>query len=106
MARYRSKPVVIEAVLFDGRRTGEPNGVGGVWPGTCPDWLPGTIREVGIGSILQVGEVAFCCGGLLIGTLEGTMRASPGDYIIRGTQGELYPCKPTVFETKYQREEA
>lgn len=41
-------------------------------------------------------------GGCGIKTLEGTMRASIGDWIIRGTEGELYPCKPSVFERKYE----
>jgi hypothetical protein len=38
-----------------------------------------------------------------IKTLEGTMKASPGDYIIRGVQGELYPCKKEIFEETYQK---
>lgn len=39
--------------------------------------------------------------GLYIRTLEGRMKANPGDWIIRGTEGEFYPCKPSVFERKY-----
>lgn len=41
---------------------------------------------------------------LRITTLEGTMTASLGDYIIRGIQGEVYPCKPDIFEASYERE--
>jgi hypothetical protein len=37
-----------------------------------------------------------------ISTLEGTMVASPGDWIIRGVKGELYPCKPDIFEATYE----
>lgn len=37
-----------------------------------------------------------------IETLEGTMKASVGDYIIRGVRGELYPCKPDIFEETYE----
>lgn len=37
-----------------------------------------------------------------IETLEGTMQASPGDYIIKGVQGEFYPCKPEIFEATYE----
>ncbi len=37
-----------------------------------------------------------------IETLEGTMRANAGDWIIRGVKGELYPCKPDIFEATYQ----
>jgi hypothetical protein len=39
---------------------------------------------------------------LNIDTLEGTMRASPGDWIIRGVAGELYPCKPGIFAQTYE----
>lgn len=37
-----------------------------------------------------------------IETLEGTMRADVGDYIITGVQGEQYPCKPDIFESTYE----
>lgn len=40
---------------------------------------------------------------VLINTLEGWMTASPGDWIIRGVQGEVYPCKPDIFEMTYER---
>lgn len=40
--------------------------------------------------------------GIAIGTLEGVMVASPGDWIIRGVQGEFYPCKPDIFEATYE----
>ena len=39
-------------------------------------------------------------------TLEGEMQASPGDYIIRGVQGEFYPCKPDIFEQTYEKDGA
>lgn len=42
--------------------------------------------------------------GIAIVTLEGTMRADVGDWIIRGVQGELYPCKPDIFEATYEQE--
>ena len=40
---------------------------------------------------------------LIIPTLEGDMKASPGDWIITGVNGEQYPCKPDIFEKTYQR---
>lgn len=40
--------------------------------------------------------------GLYINTLEGVMHASPGDWIIRGVQGEFYPCKPDIFDATYE----
>jgi hypothetical protein len=41
-------------------------------------------------------------GGLVIATLEGGMRASLGDFIIKGVQGEFYPCKPDIFAATYE----
>ena len=38
-----------------------------------------------------------------IETLEGVMKANKGDWIIRGVKGELYPCKPDVFEMTYEK---
>lgn len=40
---------------------------------------------------------------ITIFTLEGAMRASIGDYIIKGVNGEFYPCKPDIFEKTYER---
>lgn len=42
---------------------------------------------------------------MIIHTLEGDMRANFGDYIIKGVQGELYPCKPDIFEATYSSDE-
>jgi hypothetical protein len=42
---------------------------------------------------------------MLIDTPEGTMRAERGDWIIRGIQGEIYPCKPDIFEASYEEAE-
>ena len=41
-------------------------------------------------------------GSVLINTLEGIMTASSGDYVIRGINGEFYPCKPDIFEKTYE----
>jgi len=41
-------------------------------------------------------------GEALISTLEGNLVASPGDYIIRGIDGEYYPCKPDIFNETYE----
>lgn len=86
MAKYRKKPVVIEAVQFDGTHEGGSAIIG---------WMK-TYGTVG-GAI---GEAI-----LSIATLEGTMTASPGDWIIKGVQGEFYPCKPKIFEATYEPEE-
>jgi hypothetical protein len=87
MTFYRKKPVVIEAVqvpsLFSITERLEVD-----------DWL---VRNQGDRPCRWSGE------GLIISTLEGEMRADVGDYIIRGVQGELYPCKPDIFEATYER---
>lgn len=52
----------------------------------------------------QPVELTFIPGegvGVEIPTLEGTMTAIPGDYVIRGVKGEFYPCKPDIFEETY-----
>ena len=85
MAKYRKKPVVIEAVQFNCEITPELEGFLGKAKYTF-------CREPG-GSVLEIN------------TLEGTMRASKGDYIIRGVNGEYYPCKPDIFEKTYEKVE-
>lgn len=78
MPKFRKKPVVIEAVQYDG---------------TFPLDFLGDAEHV---QALGVGD------GIEIHTLEGVMTASVGDWIIRGVQGELYPCKPDIFEATYE----
>lgn len=80
MPKFRKKPVVIEAIRF---RSGEQ---------PCEfanDVIAGNIRYPEDGT-------------MLIRTLEGTMTATSGDWIIRGVNGELYPCKPDIFAKTYE----
>ena len=79
MPKYRKKPVVIEAVQFNGRNSADIHEF-------CGD----KVRE-------PVGK-----DYLEIETLEGIHIASPGDYIIKGIKGEFYPCKPDIFEMTYE----
>ena len=84
MARFRKKPVVIDAFEF-------------TWPlENAPSWFSRAIND----------GVVFCQGGvepyLTIKTLEGDHRANLGDWIIRGVQGELYPIKPDIFAATYE----
>lgn len=78
MPYFRKRPVVIEAVRFTGNNAGE-------------------IR-------ILVGEEVCVAKGdrLLIGTLEGDMTASPGDWIIKGVSGEGYPCRDDIFRRTYE----
>lgn len=91
MEKYRKKPVVIDAVQFNGRNVSDV--------------------EVFIGKKLKTrvfSDAAYEAGVAAplfevdIETLEGVMTASPGDYIIKGVKGEFYPCKPDVFEQTYE----
>ena len=50
-------------------------------------------------------EAELCEVQRIIETLEGDMIARAGDWIIKGIQGELYPCKPDIFEATYERVE-
>lgn len=79
--KYRKKPVVIEAIQFDGENYVE-----------CAAFMqhPNPFHTN------MSREVIF------IDTLEGTMEAQKGDYIIRGVKGEYYPCKPDVFRQTYE----
>ncbi len=86
--KYRAKPVEIEAFKFEGEEQFIADETGAV-----PFWLACAIANA---------EVGFSEGVPVIETLEGTMTVSPGDYIIKGTQGEIYPCKSDIFEGKYE----
>ena len=75
--KYRKKPVIIEAIQWNGKNLSEiDNFVGG--------------------SRKTEGSI------LVIHTLEGDMEASINDYIIKGVNGEFYPCKPDIFDKTYE----
>jgi hypothetical protein len=74
--KYRKKPVEIEAIQYLGDDVAAAEFVG--------DAFDVTVTETGIQ------------------TLEGFMRISHGDFIIKGIQGEFYPCKPDIFEQTYE----
>ena len=97
MPKYRKKPVVVEAFQMTQRR-GSDNFD---WPW----WLHAAwqLEPEEVGSFLiQTHNPRR----LAIRTLEGVMSVSWGDYIIRGVEGELYPCKASIFEATYEIEEA
>jgi hypothetical protein len=87
MAEFRKKPVVIEAVYFDGSHY------------SADRVLQWTGPMAGSGFVKPPGEHL---GYIEIPTMEGVMRASPGDWIIRGVKGELCPCKPDIFAATYE----
>lgn len=76
MAKFRKKPVVIDA-----------------WPNDPLADMPAWVMD----AVVKVED-----GTLAIETLEGVMTASVGDWIIRGVKGEVYPCKPDIFVATYE----
>ena len=90
---YRKKPVVIEAFQL----TPETRASNENWPHWAHEaWNSGTLRP-------HPGDKeGKHASPLIINTLEGSMEASIGDFIIRGVKGELYPCKPDIFATSYE----
>lgn len=88
MQSFRKKPVVIEAI----RLTQE------TWEEIA--WLPG-VFVMTAGPAYEIAPVGTVLGAE-IRTLEGKMWAEPGDWIIRGVRGELYPCKPDIFAATYE----
>lgn len=83
MAQYRKKPVVIEAFHF----LRDP----------MPDWFMDRVTD----NSITLVNCYHREGQADIKTLEGTMTANAGDWIIKGVQGEIYPCKPDIFSATY-----
>lgn len=79
--KYRKKPVIIEAIQFNGWNFDEIND----WMFNTKGIYPSYFKET-----------------MTIKTLEGDMVASVGDYIIKGVKGEFYPCKPDIFKQTYE----
>ena len=90
MALFRKKPVVIEARRF---ATNNENGPGAPCMDAMVLWLNQGQSEM---RAWHNGTDIF------IRTLEGEMRATCGDWIIRGVAGEFYPCKESIFEATYE----
>jgi len=89
MAYYKKKPVNIQAVQWKGGELSE-----------TPKWISEALYKNisrDNGAIMRMRDVIY------IRTLEGVMIASDGDYIIKGVQGELYPCKPDIFKLTYDK---
>ena len=82
---YRKKPVVVEAIQFTRNNWEE-----------VKTFVQGTRNSINIERRLD-GIATFT-----IATLEGMMLATEGDFIIKGVQGEFYPCKPDIFEKTYE----
>ena len=82
--KYRKKPVVVEAVEFTGWNWAE-----------CYQFMSD--------DVLLFPQELRRQETIEIETLEGTMTANIGDYIIKGIKGEFYPCKPDIFKATYEK---
>ncbi|MER2171927.1 MAG: hypothetical protein ABS938_14990 [Psychrobacillus psychrodurans] len=89
MPKYRKKPVVIEAFKF--------------YVDPMPDWFMDkvTLNDVTLNNC-DHKRYELTEASCEIETLEGTMVAYGGDYIIQGIEGEIYPCKYHIFEASYE----
>lgn len=87
MDTYRKKPVVIEAAQMNGQTA------------KIAEWL----IEGGCGFSSETHPTDSTKDRLFINTLEGTMTAEPGDWIVKGVQGEFYPVKPDIFVATYEK---
>lgn len=87
MPMFRKRPVVVEAWQWHGDplRDGDP------------DWVAEATEPV-----VVVGLHRMATTGMNIHTREGTMRARPGDWIIKGVAGEVYPCGADIFAATYE----
>lgn len=94
--QFRKKPVVIDAMQWDGTAAGA---------GPIIEWVLGG-RGTAVYECSNRDRCAQHDGDvphvLVIRTLEGDYRAGLGDWIVRGIQGEFYPCKPDIFEATYE----
>lgn len=94
--RFRKKPVVIDAMQWDGTAAGASPII---------DWI---LSSDGSAKYSCADVRPSGCPGtedahlLMISTLEDDMRASLGDWVIRGVAGEFYPCKPDIFAATYE----
>ena len=113
---YRKKPVEIEAMRMPevypvGVDPSSDNYARNLEAAAILDWLrdslgdgvaphdhDGTARTIPAGT----WSIDPATGKLMIGTIEGQMFVSPGDYVIRGVAGEFYPCKPDIFDATYE----
>lgn len=89
MPKFRKRPVEIDAIQ---------------WTGDNIDAVMGFMHPQEPVHVNSLSHMQFTNADELVGiqTLEGLMVAAKGDWIIRGVQGELYPCKPDIFAVTYE----
>ena len=95
--KYRKKPVVIDAIKYDGTEAGFQLCLAFLADGHKDfEHLPKTQAEYITNGIGVTRE------GIEIPTLEGIMLCRPNDWLIKGIKGEFYPCKPDIFRATYE----
>jgi len=94
MSKYRKLPVVIEAFQW----TGGPDQT------EDPEWIIEAMKKGEVEILMESTENGGIPVSMHINTLEGVMKATPGDFIIKGVRGEIYPCKPDIFHATYEEE--
>lgn len=117
--KYRKKPIVIEAAQWfkngdhpndyaedtTGFENGEPRTFSGV-ERKAKDWEGGVVRYFRRPDLFGAQECSHCGKSMhahgWIDTLEGGHIVCPGDWIITGVEGEVYPCKPDIFAATYE----
>ena len=88
--KYRKKPVIVEAVIWTGNNLEE-----------IKNFVDESLLYNIYDGAWEVGEAPVIVD-MQIRTLEGNMSVSVGDYIIKGIEGEFYPCKPDIFKETYE----
>lgn len=86
--KFRKKPVVVEAFQFSGEEVQD-----------CPAWFAAAVQRGAVGYEREPARMGY---RVRINTLEGRLVADKHDWIIKGTKGEIYPCKPDIFAEIYE----
>lgn len=96
MPKYKNKPVVIEAFQMTKKRRWDnsewPNWLNAAWQG-----------DKGIEGSMWIDDDDPMENKLVCGTLKGVHHIDWNDWIIRGVEGEIYPCEPSIFEETYEK---
>lgn len=92
MAKFRKKPVEIEAIQYNNINKEE-----------IEEFVGHELRSLVDSYHYDLGLPIPPTRYLFINTLEGEMQVNPGDYVIKGVKGVFYPCKPDIFEATYDK---
>jgi hypothetical protein len=101
MLTFRKKPVEVSAwpLMTAGRDEHGREIMRIAWP----EWVSGALASGRMQFVYAKDGARERIVGATIATLEGEMRADLGDWVIRGVTGEIYPCKPDIFEATYEQ---